>query len=130
MSEDKTSPVKEEAEMGENSPDQHGDEVGQGDEEPQSGRTASNHNSNSSDHEDHKPEIDAEPPSGERRNDETTSEAVTLETACGEDAGIKEEPMDTHEVTLYTGSRLQRAVKTDSHVPSTPTFLWAAPFIF
>ena len=110
MGEDKTSPIKEEAEMGEDLPDQHGDEVGQGDEELQNGRTASNNNN--SDHEDHKPEIDAETPTGEKtnerdRNGETTSEAVTLETADGNPEVIKtEEPMDTQEVTLYTGSRL------------------------
>ena len=112
MSEDKTSPIKEEAEMGENSPDQHGDEVGREDEEPQNGRTASNNNNNCPHHEDLKPETDAETPSGENtnerdRNGETTSEAVTLETADGNPAVIKtEEPMVTQEVTLYTGSRL------------------------
>ena len=110
MSEDKASPMKEEAEMGEDSSDQHGDEMGQGDEEPQNGRTASNNNN--SDHEDHKPETYAETPIGENtnerdRNGETTSEAVALETADGNPAVIKtEEPMDTQEVTLYTGSRL------------------------
>ena len=110
MSEDKASPIEEEAEMGEDSSDQHGDEMGQGDEEPQNGRTASNNNN--SDHEDQKPEIDAESPTGENtnerdRNGETTSEAVTLETAGGNPTVIKtEEPMDTQEVTLYTGSRL------------------------
>ena len=112
MSEDKASPIKEEAEMGENPPDQQGDEVGQGDEGSQNERTASNNNNNSSDDEDHKPQTDAETPTGENtnerdRNGETTSEAVTLEMANGDPAVIKtEEPMDTQEVKLYTGSRL------------------------
>ena len=113
MGEDKTSPIKDEAEMDEDSPDQHGDEVGREDEAPQNGRTASNNNnSNSSDHEDHRSETDAETPSGENtnerdRNGETTNEAVTMETVDGDRTVIKtEEPMDTQEVTLYTGSRL------------------------
>ena len=104
MSEDRTPPIKEETEMGENSPDRHGNEVGQGDEEPQNGRTASNNNN--SDHEDHKPETYAETPIRENtderdRNGETTSEAVAFETADGNPAVIKtEEPMDTQEVTM------------------------------